>query len=233
MENIKVGTATTVDISINSTVYHIHPYGLGEWRQEVLDFCEESQGKGLTWSGHDNLTHAWRSPWDTNVRYRELLQPLMDIITNSVNILSLGEGSNFYVDNCWVAEYTNCAAANKHSHGWVGWSFCYYVEVPDNGPGFTVYDSKGGSYDLNATTGDLLIFRSPMEHQVLPSTQKRVVIAGNLKEDNLIPLMFHHMNVNPNIKDEILQLLDKFENQDTLKIDDWNDTLMNQQMRGE
>lgn len=72
-----------------------------------------------------------------------------------------------------------------------------------------------------------------MEHQVLPSTQKRVVIPGNLKEDNLIPLMFHHMNVNPNIKDEILQLLDKFENQDTLKIDDWNDTLMNQQMRGE
>lgn len=179
--NIKSGVPTTVETTHSFKSYLFHPYGLSEFRKEVLNFISEKRDKGLYFHGYDNLTHAWRTPWDTHVRYHELMNPLNHYVTNVAK--SLTPEFDWYHNDSWIAEYENCSAANLHAHGeTLWWSYCYYVRVPDEGPGFMLKDGLSGDFvDLNISEGDILFFRSFIEHQVMPSLGNRVVIAGNVR----------------------------------------------------
>ena len=179
--NIKCGTPTTIRTGHEFTTYLFHPYGLSEFREDILKFVKEKKEKGLEYLGHDNLTHAWRTPWDIHVRYGELMSPLNEFVTSMAK--ELLPNYDWYQQSSWIAEYINCSGANNHHHGDIGyWSYCYYVKVPDEGPGFMLQDGiLLDFYDLNVSDGDILFFRSFVGHQVMPSVGERVVISGNLK----------------------------------------------------
>jgi len=179
--NIKSGTPTTIKTQHEFTTYQFHPYGLSGFRQEVLDFVKEKKDKGLSFLGYDNLTHAWRTPWDVQTRYHKLMSPLNQFVTSISKQLS--PEFDWYHHDAWIAEYQDCSGANLHSHGeTLGWSYCYYVKVPDDGPGFMIQDGLSKELiDLNVTDGDILFFRSFINHQVLPSQGERVVVSGNVR----------------------------------------------------
>lgn len=179
--NIKSGTPLTIKTQHEFITYQFHPYGLSGFREEILDFIEEKKKKGLSYSGYDNLTHAWRTPWDVHVRYHELMGPLNHYVTSISKQLS--PESDWYHHDAWIAQYENCSGANLHNHGdTLGWSYCYYVKVPDEGPGFMIKDGASGDLlEINVTDGDILFFRSFIDHQVLPSNGERVIVSGNLR----------------------------------------------------
>lgn len=179
--NIVIDAPTHIDHLIKITSYKYHPYGMEEFRENILSHIDECRTKGLSYTGHDNLTHAWRTPWDYHLRQRELMSPLTDMVMKLVN--DIDPDWNWYLRESWISEYINLSAANKHCHYFgdsKGWSYCYYVEVPDEGPGFTVFDDGDNCMSsLGVTTGDLLIFSTSLQHQVFPSLSKRVIISGN------------------------------------------------------
>lgn len=177
--NVNVGVPTTIKSLLETTTYHYHPYGLKDFRKSILSEISKMQKQGLEYKGHDQLTHAWRTPWDTHIRYPELMGIIHEVVValakqNSPNV-------DWILTDCWISEYSNNSGANKHNHGEssYGWSFCYYVEVPDEGPGFVLFD-RNDMINLNVTSGDLLMFRHLVDHQVFPTLGKRVIISGNL-----------------------------------------------------
>lgn len=183
--NINVGAPTTFETTHKLTTYKFHPYGLGQFRNDVVDFVREKQKNGLNFKDEDQLTFAWRSPWDTHHRYRELFSPLVSLVEGLASQLSPNIGSMWFLRDLWVADYSNGSGANKHHHGTdsLGWSFCYYIKMPDIGPAFSIFDDNSTTmYDLNSSEGDLLFFRHPVEHQVLPATEERIIISGNFQD---------------------------------------------------
>lgn len=179
--NIKTGDPTTISTQHNFKSYLFHPYGLSDFRKNILKFVDEKKQKGLSFNGFDNLTNAWRTPWDIHLRYNELLSPLNKLVTSLSK--SIQPEFDWYHHDSWIAQYENSSAANLHNHSMVlNWSYCYYVKVPDSGPEFMMKDGVSGNFiNLNVCEGDIVFFRSFIDHQVLPSVEDRVVIAGNLK----------------------------------------------------
>ena len=181
--NINVGVATEIQSLIELTTYKYHPYGLEGFRQDLINHIDEWQGKGLSWNGYDQLTHAWRTPWDTHIRYDQLMSPIVETVLGVIG--NHAPDQEWFLKDCWISEYVQNSGANRHNHGdnSLGWSFCYYVKVPDTGPGFTLCDIvKNSNYQLNVAEGDLLIFRHPLHHQVFPATDRRVIISGNIHD---------------------------------------------------
>jgi hypothetical protein len=217
--NINVGVATTIKSLIELTTYKFHPYGLGDFRKNIIDQVDEWQSRGLSWRGHDNLTHAWRTPWDTHRRYGELLSPIVSTVLALVNQYS--PDCDWFCDGCWISDYTQYSGANRHNHdlNQLGWSFCYYIKVPDSGPGFTICDLVDNeNHQLNVGEGDLLLFRSPLEHQVFPTLERRIIISGNIINSNVMNSLHHYVYDNP----EFMQLenLDNFQNNE-VDPDNW------------
>lgn len=180
---INVGVPTYLKSKMEFTSHLYHPYGMEEFRDKIRDFVKEKKDeKGLVWTGYDLLTHAWRTPWDTHVRYPELLSPLVEMVHTIVS--QMQSEVQWYLHDSWVATYTNGSGAAMHAHnnGLSGWAFCYYVDVPDTGPPFTFCDDIDGMVDVNVSSGDLLIFSDMLKHQVYPNMQgDRVIISGNFK----------------------------------------------------
>lgn len=183
--NIKSGVPLILKTQHEVTTYKFHPYGLSSFREDILDFVREKKEKGLSFAGYDNLTNAWRTPWDVQFRYHDLMSPLNRYVTSVCK--ELHPEFNWYHHTSWIAQYDNCSGANLHDHDYtLNWSYCYYVKVPDDGPGFMIQDGLSQElYQLNITDGDILFFRSFLPHQVLPSVGERVVISGNLKTIDL------------------------------------------------
>jgi len=186
--NIKLGSPTSFTSTIEVETFKFHPYGLEGFRKDVIDFVDEKQEKGLAWRGHDQLTSSWRTPWDIHVRYFDLFSPLRTILYNVPSMISDGR---FYIKEMWCADYSKGTGANMHNHGndSLGWSFCYYIKVPDDGHGLT-FTRNNGLVDVNVAEGDLLLFRHPIEHQVYPSMDRRIIISGNIMLIDNYNLMF-------------------------------------------
>lgn len=219
--NINVGVATEIESLIKITTFKYHPYGLEGFRKDLMDQIEDWQNRGLAWRGFDNLTHAWRTPWDTHIRYDKLMSPIIATVNGIVN--SHSPNHLWYVRDCWISEYTQSSAANKHSHGVdsLGWSFCYYVKVPDSGPGFTLCDDVNGAmHQINVTDGDLLLFRHPLEHQVFPALDKRIIISGNVvQRDMFDDILMSNMHNNEKYIEENTIINAQI---NEIDVDDWN-----------
>ena len=223
--NINTGVATEIETHIPITTYKYHPYGLQGFRDDVVAHVDEWQSKGFAWYGHDQLTHAWRTPWDTHVRYEELMSPLAMTVIGLINNHSGGVDKGWWLKECWISEYTNGSAANKHNHdvNSMGWSFCYYIKMPDEGPGFTVCDNvNSANHQLNVAEGDLLLFRHPLDHQVFPALDRRIIVSGNVVESNFVQEFYTRRYYSPTIIED----LDTEEN-DT-NIDDWQNSIIDQ-----
>lgn len=224
--NINVGVGTEIKTLIEIKTFKYHPYGLSEFRKNIIEHVDEWQKKGLSWVGYDQLTHAWRTPWDTHIRYETLMSPIVALVSSIVK--SHSPNNNWFMKDCWISEYTNSSGANRHNHGEdsLGWSFCYYVKISDEGPGFTVCDTLSNeNLQLNVAEGDLLLFRHPMNHQVFPALDRRIIISGNFYDNhfNDVLLQTKHFNENFLKEDQIINAEPK-----EIDIDDWSRSIIHQ-----
>lgn len=229
MSEIKIGCGVSAPIWVKSELWKFHPYGLGEFRENVKSFVQDKQEKGLAWSNYDNLTHAWRTPWDVHIRYPELFDEFNNVVTGTCQSLGVDQNPELWSAEMWVAEYTNVSGATKHNHGTFtfGWSWCYYVEVPDDGPGLMVYnDGDHTPMNMHVTAGDLLIFRHPVEHQVMPSVGKRIIISGNIYKPQGMPEVKFSLYANRNSLNEILN--QQYNEYKTPNPDDWSKSTIEQ-----
>lgn len=227
--NINVGVPTEIESLIKIKTFKYHPYGLEGFRKDLIDHIEEWQSKGLAWRGHDQLTHAWRTPWDTHIRYEKLMSPIVATVLGVVKELS--PDPHWFLQDSWVSEYTQNSAANKHDHGkdTLGWSFCYYVKVPDSGPGFTLCDDVDGSMSqLNVAEGDLLLFRHPLQHQVFPAVERRIIISGNIIVNDVDGILAHDKYYNENMQNENHILTATHSEVD---FDNWDQSVIDQKLR--
>jgi hypothetical protein len=227
--NINVGVPTEIESLIKIKTFKYHPYGLESFRNHLVEHIEEWQNKGLAWRGHDQLTHAWRTPWDTHIRYEKLMSPIVATVLGVVKNHS--PDSEWFLRDCWVSEYTQNSAANKHHHGedTLGWSFCYYVKVPDLGPGFTLCDDVEGSMsNLNVAEGDLLIFRHPLQHQVFPALERRIIISGNIIVNDIDSILAYEKYYNENIQNET-DILSATHSE--VDFDNWGQSVINQKLK--
>lgn len=223
--NINVGVATEISTLIKIKTFKYHPYGLEEFRKDIIDHVDNWQSKGLQYLGHDQLTHAWRTPWDTHIRYPELMGPLAKLVNTLVSQHS--PQPRWFLKDCWISEYTNNSGANRHNHGMdsMGWSFCYYIKVPDSGPAFTLCDLvENANYSVNVAEGDLLLFRHPLEHQVFPATDRRIIISGNIVESCWEQDIMAFMYDDP---ESIKNNINSISNHD-VDVDDWSNHVVNQ-----
>lgn len=218
--NINVGVPTKIKSLIEIETFKYHPYGLEGFRKDIIEHIENWQSRGLAWRGHDQLTNAWRTPWDMHMRYQELMSPI--ISTVMVLIRNHSPETDWHVRECWVSEYLQNSGANKHEHGTdaLSWSFCYYVKIPDSGPGFTLFDSSDNSMNqINVAEGDLLLFRSALEHQVYPTLERRIIISGNVIENVNDQIVSYVKYYNENVQNEDYIMSAKHHDVD---IDDWS-----------
>lgn len=226
--NINVGTPTEIESLIKIKTFKYHPYGLEGFRKDIIDCVDEWQSKGLSWQGYDNLTHAWRTPWDVHIRYEELMSPIVETVMNVVKNHS-PETPWFFKDS-WISEYTQNSAANKHNHGndTLGWSFCYYVKMPDSGPAFCLCDDVENSIkQINVAEGDLLLFRHPVQHQVFPSCERRIIISGNIGVDECSSVVSYYKYQNENFQNENDILSAKHSEVDT---ENWSKHIIDQKL---
>ena len=226
--NINVGVATEISSMIEIKTYKYHPYGLEGFRKNLVDHIDEWQSRGLAWYGHDQLTHAWRTPWDTHIRYEKLMSPITATVMGVIKNHS--PNSNWFFRDCWISEYTQNSGANKHNHGEdsLGWSFCYYVKMPDIGPGFTLCDEVNGTNSqINVAEGDLLIFRHPLSHQVFPALDRRIIISGNVHCNQSDFILAHDKYYNENFQNENNILSAKHSDIDK---DDWSRGVISQKL---
>lgn len=226
--NINVGVPTEIESLIKIKTYKYHPYGLEGFRQDLVDHIDEWQSKGLSWDSFDNLTHAWRTPWDTHVRYEALMSPIVATVMGIVKNQS--PETPWFMRDCWISEYTQNSGANKHAHGddTLGWSFCYYVKMPDSGPAFGMCDDVNGViHQINVAEGDLLIFRHPLQHQVFPAIDRRIIISGNIIVNDVDTIIAYDKYYNENFQNECDILTAKHHD---VNVDDWSKGVLDQKL---
>lgn len=226
--NINVGVPTEIESLIKIKTYKYHPYGLEGFRKDLINHVDKWQSEGLSWNGYDNLTHAWRTPWDLHLRYYKLMNPIVE--TALAVVKNHSPKTDWFLQDCWVSEYVENSAANKHSHGDddMGWSFCYYVKMPDSGPAFCLCDDVNNSISpINVAEGDLLIFRNPLQHQVLPAIDRRIIISGNILKHDVGHILAHAKYWDENVQntDPIMSAKHK-----EVDIDDWSETVVDQKL---
>jgi len=228
--NINIGVPTVTKSLLEMQTYKYHPYGLEGFRKNLIEHIEEWQNKGLAWHGHDQLTHAWRTPWDTHFRYQELMSPIVASVMGIIKEIS-APNSKWTMRDCWISEYIQNSGANKHDHGTdsLGWSFCYYVKVPDSGPGFTLCDDVCNEIQqINVTEGDLLVFRHPLKHQVFPTLERRIIISGNVySHDQFTDFLMieKYYSENYNLEQPIL-----LANHHDVDVDNWDVHVLDQKL---
>ena len=226
--NINVGVPTEIESLIKIKTFKYHPYGLKGFREDLIQHIDEWQSRGLAWRSHDQLTHAWRTPWDTHIRYEKLMSPIVATVMGVVQNHS--PNTSWFLQDCWISEYTQNSGANKHNHGddTLGWSFCYYVKMPDSGPAFTYFDDTNDTMNqLNVAEGDLLIFRHPLPHQVFPATERRIIISGNVVVDDIDTILARSKYYNENLQNEVNILTATHSDVD---VDDWSRGVVNQRL---
>lgn len=128
-----------------------------------------------------NLKTDWRSSFTMHEECPDLI--IKELIDFSLDV-SLKLSSYYqndlsvpmYVDNFWIAEYSEGNYARKHGHYPADWAAVYYIEVEDNASPLCFEDRL----DVMPEEGMLVMFPGILEHRVKPTKGRRVCAAMNL-----------------------------------------------------
>tara|TARA_B100000497_G_scaffold119221_1_gene146368 strand:+ start:276 stop:848 length:573 start_codon:yes stop_codon:yes gene_type:complete len=94
-----------------------------------------------------------------------------------------GTLDKFFTFDCWGGIYNQNDYALPHTHGPALWSWCYYIQVPDNAPPLYFQEAKLKVYPK---PDEIVIFPGHVIHEVPKAsemTEERIVIAGNIYLD--------------------------------------------------
>ncbi|NQV55865.1 MAG: hypothetical protein HQ503_08410 [Rhodospirillales bacterium] len=85
------------------------------------------------------------------------------------------------IHECWGLVYREDQLTVAHDHWPAIWSFCYYINVPDDGAPIIFPDAD---FTFQPKNGTMVIFPGHVKHSVPPHKSKadRVAVAGNIHQ---------------------------------------------------
>ena len=139
---------------------------------------------------HSSNVKADMTDWFMHHHYAEFKQLALHAEVQSK--LMTKDPVPLFTNECWGAVYHKGEETKAHSHWGNLWSWCYYLEVPQDAPPIRFLDTyvpdlkKITELDVYPEEDDLLIFSSWHKHCVpkSESNDRRIMIAGNVQIDS-------------------------------------------------
>ena len=94
-----------------------------------------------------------------------------------------GTLEKFFTFDCWGAIYEQYHHTKPHTHGPALWSWCYYLQVPENAPPLYFREAKLKVYPK---PDEIVIFPGHVTHEVPKANEmigERIILAGNIYLD--------------------------------------------------
>ena len=113
----------------------------------------------------------------------EVCNQAIDIVKSVIKNDQKGQLEKFFTFDCWGAIYDNKHYTQPPTHGPALWSWCYYIQIPDNAPPLYFREAKLKVYPK---PDELVIFPGHVIHEVPKAskmTGERIILAGNIYLD--------------------------------------------------
>jgi len=129
---------------------------------------------------------AWMTNWFLHKQYEsvnEVCNKAIDIIRTVTIKDQKGTLEKFFTFDCWGAIYDQHHHTLPHTHGPALWSWCYYIQVPENAPPLYFREAK---LKVFPKSDELVIFPGHVIHEVPKASDmigERIVLAGNIYLD--------------------------------------------------
>lgn len=94
-----------------------------------------------------------------------------------------GTLDKFFTFDCWGGIYNQNDYTLPHTHGPALWSWCYYIQVPDNAPPLYFREAK---LKVFPKPDEIVIFPGHVTHEVPKASdmiEERIILAGNIYLD--------------------------------------------------
>tara|TARA_Y100001938_G_C8060066_1_gene416704 strand:+ start:516 stop:1103 length:588 start_codon:yes stop_codon:yes gene_type:complete len=145
----------------------------------ILDLGDEQK--------HSSNVKADMTSWFMHRNYQEFKQLSIraEVQAKTITQNAIPTRTN----ECWGAVYRKGDETKAHNHWGNIWSWCYYLEVPDDSPPIRFIDTffpeskKTNDFDIYPQEDDILIFPSWFRHCVPKSESDglRIMVAGNIQ----------------------------------------------------
>ena len=129
---------------------------------------------------------AWMTNWFLHQDYplvNTVCEKAIDIVKSVTKNDQKGQLEKFFTFDCWGAIYDQYHHTLPHTHGPALWSWCYYIQIPDNAPPLYFREAKLKVYPK---PDELVIFPGHVIHEVPKAskmTGERIILAGNIYLD--------------------------------------------------
>jgi hypothetical protein len=125
-----------------------------------------------------NVVANYVSSWSSHLETPKL-QPLCNLVLSFCNEISKNyykTDVQFKVFNCWGMIYEGGDYTKKHCHFPSAFAAVVYIDVDENSAPIVIEDQL----TVVPASGSLLVFPAILEHEVLKTNSKRIVIAMNI-----------------------------------------------------
>jgi len=113
----------------------------------------------------------------------EVCNQAIDIVKSVIKNDQKGQLEKFFTFDCWGAIYDQYHHTLPHTHGPALWSWCYYIQIPDNAPPLYFREAK---LKVFPKPDELILFPGHVIHEVPKAsdmTEERIILAGNIYLD--------------------------------------------------
>ena len=129
---------------------------------------------------------AYMTDWFLHKKYpiiNDVCNRAIEIVKSVTLRDQKGTLENFFTFDCWGAIYNQHDFTKPHTHGPALWSWCYYIQVPNNAPPLYFREAK---LVVNPKPDEIVIFPGHVTHEVPKAsdmTEERIILAGNIYLD--------------------------------------------------
>ena len=129
---------------------------------------------------------AWMTNWFLHKQYKsinEVCNQAIHIVKSVTKNDQKGTLENFFTFDCWGAIYDQHHHTQPHTHGPALWSWCYYIQIPNNAPPLYFREAK---LEIYPKPDELILFPGHVIHEVPKAsdlTEERIIRGGNIYLD--------------------------------------------------
>ena len=180
--------------------------GRRENDQQIINYLMDYKSKNS--SEMESNVQAWQTSWDTYENHpicHGLVKDIFSLLLQPINFKSLvltdyesiSEHAsqvfdNSKLNNCWFACCESGDSVREHDHGFGVLSFCYYLHMEEQSSPIYFTSNKGSQLSgiadeagipVYARSGQLVVFKSELPHEVPPTKGRRINFSGNISFD--------------------------------------------------
>tara|TARA_Y100000817_G_scaffold312208_1_gene305692 strand:+ start:995 stop:1567 length:573 start_codon:yes stop_codon:yes gene_type:complete len=129
---------------------------------------------------------AYMTDWFLHKKYpiiNDVCNAAIEVIRGYSDSDQKGKLDKYFTFDCWGAIYHESDYTKPHTHSPALWSWCYYIQVPNNAP--PLYFSEA-DLRIFPKPDELIIFPGHVIHEVpnaYDMVDERIMLAGNIYLD--------------------------------------------------